>query len=252
MTLEEYLLQTAPVAIPLHVVHCVSAGRAMAKLSELTLRPEECDVYETELLYLFYGRPAYKAPGGAGASGILDLAPVCLVLDPEIAGLATRVVPFDSGGFPRYSHLIGPDLPRFEFELGDPGMVRRLVSAFWSTNRNYYDQEPTVREQEIPPSRRSARAIARLLADASIRDHDDRAGTIELQVGGEVPLADSLRAVVAPPLVLDDPEVRQALAACPGAVPLPYKTYGRFEPLAFANTIYERVDTFMEQAKRFG
>lgn len=207
-----------------------------------------CPVYnDSPLLYLFYGRPAYKPAQGVSASKISDLAPVCLILDPDLLDLAVRMVPFDSGGFERYLDLIGPDLPRSEFELsGDPSLPLRLITAFFQTNRDYYDQLPKLREEDIPFSGRSARAYARLLSDTAIRDADDRIGTIEVQFADRIPLAGALKAIVAPSAMLADAEVLRALDACPGAVPLPYKIYGRFEPLSFAQLIYERVDTFLE------
>ncbi|TPL49775.1 hypothetical protein [Mesorhizobium sp. B2-4-6] len=252
MTLTEFLLATAPISRRLSLVHCTTVGSGLNLLDHGNLKPTRCPVYKTDLLYLFYGRPAYKPAAGVGASGILDLAPICLVLDPTLIDSAVRVVPFDSGGFARYEALIGPNLKRSDFELnGDPSLPLRLVKAFYQTNRNYYDQAPTVRESDLPPSRRTARALARLINDPAIRNIDDRCGAIELQFSTAIPLADALQAIVAPSAMLDDSDVLQALARCPGAVPIPYKTYGRFEPLGFANTIYERVDSFLERKGSF-
>ncbi|TIS45955.1 hypothetical protein [Mesorhizobium sp.] len=247
MTLTDFLSATIPTRAKLHLVHCTTVGKGLGVLASGLLAPTLCPVYETDLLYLFYGRPAYKAGAGKGASGILDLAPVCLVLDPQLLDQSIRVLPFDSGGFPRYQALIGPDLQRAEFELnGDPSFPLRLVHAFYQSNRNYYDQVPTTHEADLPLSRRTARAIARLIADPAIRNDDDRCGTIELQFSRPLSLATVLRAIVAPAAMLDDPEIQKALSTCPDAVPIPYKMYGRFDPLSFANTIYERVDTFLE------
>jgi hypothetical protein len=253
LRLIDYLMATAPTPKPLNLVHCATVGQGFDILDRGQLRPEERSEYDgMDLLFLFYGRPAYKPAAGVGASGILDVAPIALVLDPVLLQAAVRVVPFDSGGFARYEALLGPGLARTDFELsGDPSLPLRLVRAFYQTNRQYFDQEPVTREKDIPLSGRAARAYARLIADPAIRDMDDRAGTIELQFSAAIPLASALQAIVAPASMLDDPEVIEALARCPDAVPLPYKTYGRFEPLSFANTLYERVDTFLESRGGF-
>lgn len=231
----------------MNLMHCTTVGNGLAVLNAGALSPTRCNVYDADLLYCFYGRPAYKPAAGVGASGILDHAPICLVLDPAVLGTVTRTVPFDSGGFDRYQALVGHGLARTDFELGGgPDAALRLVSAFYSTNRNYYDQVPDRREADIAVSRRSARALARLIADPAIRNVDDRCGTIELQFTAAVPLASALQAIIAPAAMLDDPDVQTALALCPDAVPVPYKMYGRFEPANFAGVIYERVETFLE------
>jgi hypothetical protein len=247
LKLSEFLSATTPTAERLSLVHCTTVGSGLTLLEKGALNPTPCPLYEADLLYLFYGRPAYKPAATVGPSGILDLAPICLILDPQLLDSVVRALPFDSGGFSRYEALIGPGLSRSDFELsGDPSLPLRLVRAFYQTNRNYYDQVPTTREADIPVAHRTARALARLIADPAIRNVDDRCGTIELQFRGAIPLAAALQAVVAPAAMLDDAEVLKALDLCPGAVPIPYKTYGRFNPLSFANTIYERVETFLE------
>lgn len=247
LTLEEYLQTVNAVHSTMNLVHCTTVGAGVAALEGGVLNPTPCGVYGADLLYLFYGRPAYKPAAGVGASGILDHAPICLVFDPAVLPVAVRTVPFDSGGYERYRALVGHGLDRADFELnGDASHAMRLVHAFYGSNRNYYDQVPTTREADIGVSRRSARALARLIADPAIRNVDDRCGTIELQFSEPVSLATALRAIVAPAAMLDDTDVRNALAACPDAVPLPYKMYGRFEPANFAGVIYERVETFLE------
>lgn len=252
MTLGEFLLAAAPTPNRLGLVHCTTVGSGIGVLAAGALNPKPCPVYGTDLLYLFYGRPAYKPAAGVGASGILDLAPICLVFDPQLLDGAIRAVPFDSGGFPRYEALVGPGLGRADFELsGDPNLPLRLVRAFYQSNRNYYDQVPTTREADLPVARRAARALARLIADPAIRNVDDRCGTIELHYSTAIPLAAALQAIVAPAAMLDDSDVQDALAQCPDAVPIPYKMYGRFDPLSFANSIYERVDTFLESKGGF-
>ena len=252
MRLTEYLLRSAPTVARMDLIHCTNAGNGFEIFGRGELSPTPCLEYGADLLYLFYGRPAYKPGARIGASANLDLAPIALVIDTSVLEAAVRMVPFDSGAFPRYEPLIGPGLKRTDFELaGDPTLPLRLVRAFYHTNRSYYDQQPGLLERDIAPSVRAARAYARLIADTAIRDTDDRLGTIELQFSQSIPLAEALRAIIAPSQMLDDPEVLNALAMCPEAAPISYKTYGRFDPLSFAHTLYERVDTFLESRGAF-
>lgn len=230
----------------LPLIHCTTADICLRILDAREISPRHCPVYDDDLLYLFYGRPAYKPGSGNGASGILDLAPVCLVMDPTILGPAIRILPFDSGGYSHYAPLVGPNLSLQSFEMGpDPTAPMRLVHAYYETNARYYEQRPQLSEADLPFSQLAARAYARLLADPAMRSTDDRCGTVEIQLTGAIPLSSALRAIVAPAAVLDDPMVVEVLSECPNATPLPYKTYGRSDPLSFAHALYERVETLL-------
>lgn len=237
----------------MHLVHCTSAASSMRVLTERALKPTKCPVYGTDLLYLFYGRPAYKPGQGIVASGLLELAPVCLILDPAVLASAVRILPFDSGGFSRYSNLLGPGLQMPEFELGrDASAPMRLVHAFYETNSNYYEQKPTLRGDTLPLSKLAARGYARLIGDVSIRDVDDRCGTVEVQFDAPIGLASALKAIVGPTAMFDDPDVQAVLAECPDAVPLTYKIYGRTEASILAQSVYEKVETFLANEGVFG
>lgn len=226
---------------------------ALTVLEELVLRVAPCKVYEPqELLYLFYGRPAYKPVRTEQAADMPELLPVCFVLDPKVLDIATRIVPFDSGGFARYHVLLGPDLERTDFELaGDPSAPARVVSGFYGTNRRYFDQVPATSADDIPVSRPAARGYARLIADPGLADDDDRRGSIEVQLCSDVPLPEVLRAIVAPPLMFRDPIVTEALTACPSAAILTYPTYGRHRPQDYSLLVYDRVDTFLTSMDAF-
>ena len=236
----------------MHLTHCTSGGGCIEIMAELVLKPDHCGVYDSDLLYLFYGRPAFKPYAGVASSTLTETAPVCLVLDPEVIRDAVRIVPFDSGGFSRYLPHLGPGLTLPQFELA-PGAERplRLIGAFFETTRNYYVQSP--RPGHAPPvSEREASGYGRLIADGSIAEDDDRRGTIEVQVAAPVPLREALRALIAPAALLEDPAVKDALAQCPDAVPLDYRTYGRAPPVALSYALYEHLERFLEKAQVFG
>jgi hypothetical protein len=243
LSLSQYLLKTNPVAGSMGLIHCTNVSRGLAALHAGSLRTSPCRVYEEDLLYLFYGRPAYKLPNDGRATGMVEFAPVCLVLDPKLLGATVRVLPFDSGGFQRYAPLAGADLGRTDFELvGGPDVPRRIVAGFFGTNRNYFDQRAVVTSAQISIIHEAARVVARLLTDESLRNDDDRCGTIELQYPSAIPLAGALHAIVAPAVVLDDVELQGMLADYPDVALLPYPVFGRFRPPELANSIYERVN----------
>lgn len=252
ISLIDYLNTHPPAGAALHLMHCTSAQSSIKALESRNLDTQKCPIYGMDLLYMFYGRPAYKPRSGAGSSTILELAPVCLIFDPSVLASAVRILPFDSGGFAHYRPLLGPELSLGEFELGKGSDApMRLVAAFYETNRNYYDQRPSRTENQIPVTRMTSRAYARLISDPSIREVDDRCGTVEVQFSTSISLKTALRAVVGPSVLLSDPDIQAALDECEHAVPLPYKTYGRSEPLFLAHALYERVDSFLSDQGAF-
>ncbi len=252
LTFAEFLRGVAPASKTLHLTHCTGMMPAIAALERLALVPTACPVYGEDLLYLFYGRPAYKPLSLEEAGDMPELLPVCFVLDPSVLASVERVVPFDSGGFSRYRRHLGaaPRLEQFEV-LDDPTAPARVVGAFYGTNRRYFDQRPSKGVDDFPASRPSARAYARLIADRSLEHDDDRRGAIEVQLARDVPLAEALRAVVAPPLMFEDPIVLEALAACPDAAMVSYPTYGRHRPQDYSLLVYDRVDAFLGLQRAF-
>lgn len=253
VSFNEFLAATEPAEEQLHLTHSTSANAALEVMENLLLRTTPCAVYEREeLLYLFYGRPAYKPARVEHASDMQELAPVCFVLDPQVLAQAKRVLPFDSGGFGRYHPFLGPTLSRPDFELsGDANWPARIVSGFYRSNRRYFDQQPAISANDIPMSRLAARGYARLIADPSLADDDDRRGSIEVQLDADLPLKEVLRAIVAPPLLLNDPIVLAALEMCPSVEILSYSTYGRHRPQDYALLIYDRVDSFLASKGAF-
>lgn len=253
LTFQEFLAASEPTAQALPLTHSTSAKVALIALEQLALRVTPCSEYSPEeLLYLFYGRPAYKPARAEHAADIPELLPVCFIVDPSVLDQAKRILPFDSGGFGRYRALLGPDLARADFELvGDASAPARIVCGFYQSNRRYFDQEPAISVNDIPLSRPTARAYARLIADPALADDDDRRGSIEVQLSTDLPLKDALRAIVAPPALLKDPVVLAALAACPDVDLISYPTYGRHRPQDYSLLIYDRVDTFLASKAAF-
>jgi|TARA_B100000378_G_scaffold278882_1_gene284114 hypothetical protein len=247
MSFSDYLNGFAPADGMMHLMHSTTVATGASIIVQGELRTRPCTVYGGEdLLYLFYGRPAFKPLAGALPSGIDEHLPMCLVIDPDLLGEAIRILPFDSGGYSRYSNHTGVAVTRPDFELG-PGceIPMRLVRAFFDTNSNYYHQKPTADQGAIPITQLAARAFARLASDPALADDDDRRSTIEIQIGKTVPLAKALRAVIAPPVLLSDAEVMRTLDALPDVKRVTYSTYGRQQPTAYVGTVYDKVASFL-------
>ena len=67
-------------------------------LREGELQTEPCAVFDDEpLLYLFYGRPAYRVNSQVLSSAIDAYAPVCFIVRPGSVKAPRRIFPFDRG-----------------------------------------------------------------------------------------------------------------------------------------------------------
>jgi hypothetical protein len=244
VSLQEFLAEVQPQGLPLGLVHCTPVIKGVPILEERELRTVQCPVYDEPLVYLFYGRPAFKPLADMDASAMAELWPMCLVFDASLMARASRILPFDSGGYARYRHCTGT-LTRSAFELpGSASAAPALVTAFYEANLNYFRQIPTVRPEEISLRYPEARAIARLANDETMLDDDDRRSTVEIQLPEGVALQDSLLAIIGPPVLELEVPVTDILRDCPRAVLHTYRTYGRQKPLAYTGQLYALVEDF--------
>ena len=250
MSLADYLHAFTPGEAAMPLMHAAPTGLGAQIIASGEVRTSPCGVYGCDLVYFFYGRPAFKPFRNMPASGMDEHLPMCLVMDPALLGDSFRILPFDSGGYGRYRPHLGGFVERPDFELGPAGdFPLRLVRAFYETNRNYYRQRPTMSQDDIPVSQPAARAVARLARDPSLADDDDRRSTIEIQIDRTVPLAAALRAVVGPPALLSDPGVERTLDALPAVRRLEYDTFGRQQPSHYTALLYDHVSRYLIDTK---
>ncbi len=164
------------------------------------LTPKHCEVFSQELLYFFYGRPAYRQ-NSSEALRISARSPIVILLDPDLIACGSRMYPFDTGAFRanRYAHWIHADMSMDDFELAcRADAPRRHVASFFGTNLNYLKLQarrphhPFDGEYEVD-------SMAALLTDPSISSADDRRVAIELQLSEPVPLqAPQVKAIILP------------------------------------------------------
>jgi hypothetical protein len=82
----------------LPLVHSTNAYCFADVVSDDFIRPEFCDHFQQNIVYLFYGRPAYRSENAE----FTDLSfswPIVFVFDPEKIKDIKAVFPFDTGAF---------------------------------------------------------------------------------------------------------------------------------------------------------
>lgn len=233
------LVSEAPAAkSSLPLTHMTDAYHLRDVVEAGVLRPTQCRVFSEPLLYLFYGRPAYRVASKTANNGLDAYWPICFVLRPD-AVRAKRIYPFDSGAFQEglFSAFFHSSMAKEDFELEvDPSTPGRLVRLFWPDERGYFDNRPG------PSPRLGAmdfegKAYSALIRDASAAAYDERHSAIELQTDAELSLRDDVLAVVLP-VDFATSALQNALSGM-GVLVLPFDTVARHHSANMVGQIYD-------------
>lgn len=161
--------------------------------------PKHCSIFNEELLYFFYGRPAFRR-NEKDQIGQSAKAPVVVIFSPNLVHDGHRIFPFDSGAFDeRYQPWVHRNMKLRDFELAcNEEMPQRNVTAFFENNSNYLKlatkqpPKPYAGEFEVE-------SLVAIFKDPSISNADDRRLAMELQVKKPLPLnASSVLALIVP------------------------------------------------------
>lgn len=201
----------------LPLIHTTTAYRLREILPSDELTPMRCPVFNEDLVYLFYGRPAYKAPDGVNSS--LDFNwPIVMIFPPEKVQFIERIFPFDTGAFEAgvYESFFHKDTPISKFELpNDIEYAAKAAELFYTNVRNYFfgvaDKNTLVDPLDF--ELQGLQELSRVPSH-SVRDEirrDERSTSIEVQVGKSIKLKSSLHALILPQILMDNAEVVNAV-----------------------------------------
>ncbi len=183
------------------------------------LSPVRCTVFDEDLVYFFYGRPAYRRAADPIVTS--PKAPVVLILSPEVLKLPHRVFPFDSGAFPkRFKRWLMDEMELHHFELdADEGSPPRHVAAFFQNNNNYLNCVTTT-QPAASGAEMEAETLYRIYNDTTSTDEiDDRRHAVEVQINSRIPLDDShILAIILPNQCLDYEFIKTFRATTAGRI----------------------------------
>lgn len=223
----------------LPLVHGSDAFKFLNALEDGELQPQPCDVFTGEaLLYFFYGRPSYRANADAEPTSLAHYLPILLILKTNLAAVARRILPFDSGAFDRgfYSAHIHKSMKLGDFGLevatDTPG---RVVSAFFGDPASYLRAEPQP-ALDVPPEQMEAVSYRSIVASRDANSLDSRGAAIEIQTAAPVSLADQVQAVILPAPFIERGTTAAKLKAL-DILPIPYMVHGRTRPSEYVTTI---------------
>jgi len=187
----------------LPLTHVTKAINLEKIVNGQTLNPSKCKNFQTELLYTFYGRAAYRV-GGDGAIRNEALSPVCMVFNGELIERSHDVFPFDTGAYKNrmYKHHLGDELNLKDYAIGDNvELPNQLIQTLYSGVDKYFDADSRVLPERLEitqPSDMSAGVYLDLVKSVGRNEPDDRVGSIEVLLSDSVKLADHLRCIILP------------------------------------------------------
>jgi hypothetical protein len=171
------------------------------------LQPLACKKMNEDLVYLFYGRAAFRSKQDLEPFDIPVHAPIVLIFKPGVIANFRHIYPFDTGNYPHgYSALV--DVPMDDFRLDDLACAEKAIQVFWKSRWDYikFDLSNAYRSQDFKAHDSFAQLYSGLLHHSGIAD--DRRGTIELACSSGLPVnSTTVLGIVLPTDMLDDPDV---------------------------------------------
>jgi hypothetical protein len=215
------------------------------------LEPQPCGVFHESLVYLFYGRPAYRSSRGSLAGEPIALCPVCFVFKPRtVSRVVHRMYPCDTGAIAanRFNpEILASDLDRLALEP-QIDSARRLVSLLFERNSDYFVGR-VVRTRAFTPGSVEAR-FYQLLMRAGPVDYDDRKSAIEVQVNQAISLREQLLFVVLPREFLEEAAIRDTIINVWNCDPVVYATFMGDASASYYSVVREKVRERFEEATR--
>jgi hypothetical protein len=187
----------------LPLTHIAKGITARDIISSGRLEPSRCDVLDAELIYCFYGRPAYRV-GGDGAVKQEALCPYCFIFSPDLIKRAREIHAFDTGAHGKrlFSHILADEFSVSDFSLGrESKRADRLIGATFGSRSAYFDgdvSEVGDPESISAPWEFQTRAYLSLITSPGRNEPDDRVYSIEVNFADPISLEGALLAVVVP------------------------------------------------------
>lgn len=207
-------------------------------------------VYQKDICYLFYGKPAYVVrKGDDHPSKVIGDAAICFVLNLANCPDLYRIFAFDTGAFfgKRYDEYMPRGVSIDDFELSaDRCNAAKIVGAFFGTNEGYYDGNT---RHDIPISNLDfvSQTLVNMARSTISDSFDERCCSVELQFDCDIKLAPGvLQTIVMPTVIAGEHEVREACTTRWNIRPVGYRLK-RSPASARTDVIFERLGQYYTQ-----
>jgi len=212
--------------------------------------PGKCRHFGEDLVYMYYGRPAYRTQSSKTARLRFNY-PFIFIFDPSKISQVKRIFPFDTGAFDDglFSSFYDKSSKLNDFELGpDLENAKRLSNGIYGSHRNYirgvveknldvplngFEAQGLVEQARLPPFLSDGRPDEVTL--------DERSSSIEVQVKGKISIEDAIIGLILPQLYLAEPFVVEALDRWSPKVIRTYEVIENHSPGGWMGLVYHQV-----------
>lgn len=172
-----------------------------------SIEPQHCRHFGKNLLYTFYGRPAYRTKS-AEFTNLSFNWPVVFIIDPDKIADIEAIYPFDTGAFftGLYERYFSSQSRVEDFQLpGSLEYASKLVSTFY-TNEKQYLHGRSFKNLELPLDGFEAQGVAELAREPSFthresgngKTRDERSSAIEVQLRQRIEIKNSAAGIILP------------------------------------------------------
>ncbi|SCX32769.1 hypothetical protein DSM25558_5521 [Agrobacterium sp. DSM 25558] len=239
----------------LPLVHISDGYNIEDILTPKALKATPCKIFGRDILYMFYGKPAYRTKH-AGSNFLSCHLPCEFIFRPEIISNNIKAVyPFDTGAFQNqmYSAFFHPKSQVADFAL-PPSLssVTQLVQKFYRSNEEYF-HGGSRKNIDVPPLNFEVEGYLELSRapshpeDGSRLRADERASAVELHFYSDVDLKDALVGCVLPVSFLGDKGIQEALEYINPKIIKTYNTIHKHTYESIAGKIYEIVENIYKE-----
>lgn len=225
----------------LPTIHTSRCEHLAAIIAARAISPRHCKVFNESLVYLFYGRPAYRSKQGTTGDGN-HLCPICFVFRPRTVAISPRrVFPCDTGAVfeDRFDpHLHPTDLMDLELDATIQS-AQKLVATLFDTNGKYF--VGSVKDGMSFTSGTIADRFYGLLCHTGPAGFDDRKSAIEVQISQPASLINQLLFVVLPREYLEDMAIRNTILHEWNCDPVPYPTFHGASPTEYYSVVRNEI-----------
>lgn len=222
---------TGSLPLPLPITHVTLGRNLQTILQNGALATKRCDWMEQDLVYAFYGRPAYRPvipkqndnQNSLQVHNDIPLLPVCFLLDMEKVGIPIHQYPFDTGAFlgglldEDFSLITGMSEKELKERLPDFLLTNtlenspRFVKAFFESNQGYFRGHPRS-GNTINFNGDDAKYFLEMASKTGRSNTDDRKSTIEYQFDEPISLTpQTVMAVFLPEARQDEKHIMDLL-----------------------------------------
>lgn len=215
---QKFIMEVDDAEGTLPLIHTTPAFSFSELCHESHISPRFCRHFKKDLIYLFYGRPAYRTQESEHSTLEFNW-PIVFIFDPDRIDQITSIFPVDSGAFHLnlYRKFFHKDTIAADLELaGNLSSARRVVNAFFGSSEKYITgrSQKNVEIASMQYEAIGVNALARLpptKEDGEVT-RDERSATVEVQTSMPIDIKDATIGIIIPQPYLNEPMVVEAIA----------------------------------------